>query len=109
MMSFVGSQSFCIFLPSFMFVSTAVSEICELNQNKKKVTEKNSSEIGYFQYNTFPGNIFFNWRYIPFEHIPMHNKLKVIIKISLSSYTVMLATPGPSIYIYIVLPYCVIR
>ena len=32
---FVGSQSF-ISLPSFMFVSTAVSEIRELNQNKKK-------------------------------------------------------------------------
>ena len=29
-MTFVGSQSF-ISLPSFMFVSAAVSEICELN------------------------------------------------------------------------------
>ena len=32
---FVGSQSF-LSLPSFMFVSAAVSEIHELNQNKKK-------------------------------------------------------------------------
>ena len=38
-------------LPSFMFVSAAVSELCELNQNK----EKKNSEIGYFQFNTFPG------------------------------------------------------
>ena len=43
-----------------MFVSAAVSEIHELNQNKKnkkkKEKEKNS-EISYFQFNTFPGNI----------------------------------------------------
>ena len=32
---FVGSQSY-ISPPSFMFVSAAVSEIHELNQNKKK-------------------------------------------------------------------------
>ena len=50
MPTFVGSQSI-ISLPSFMFVSAAVSEIRELNQNKKK--EKNS-EIGYFQFITFP-------------------------------------------------------
>ena len=43
---FVGSQNF-ISLPSFMFVSAAVSEIHELNQNKEK-KEKNNSEIGYF-------------------------------------------------------------
>ena len=52
---FVGSQSF-ISLPSFMFVSATVSELCELNQNKKEKKKKNS-EIGYFQFNTFPGYI----------------------------------------------------
>ena len=58
---FVGSQSF-ISQSSFMFFSTAVSEISELNQNKKE-KEKNS-EIGYF---TFPRHIiypFFNQRYL---------------------------------------------
>ena len=62
MTMFIGSQSF-ISLPSFMFVSAAVSELRESNQNKK---EKNS-EIGYFQFNTFPGYIihpFFNQRYL---------------------------------------------
>ena len=39
---FVGSQSF-ISLPSFMFVSAVVSELCESNRNKKE--EKNNSEI----------------------------------------------------------------
>ena len=39
---FVGSQSF-ISPPSFMFVSAAVSEIRELNQNKEE--ENNNSEI----------------------------------------------------------------
>ena len=53
MSMFVGSQSF-VSLPSFMFVSAAVSELCELNQNKK---EKKNSEIGYFQFNTFTGYI----------------------------------------------------
>ena len=38
---FVGSQSF-ISLPSFMFVSAAVSELRESNQNKEK---KKNSEI----------------------------------------------------------------
>ena len=60
---FVGSQ-ICISLPSFMFVSAVVSELCELNQNKK---EKKNSEIGYFQFNTFPGYIirpFFSQRYL---------------------------------------------
>ena len=59
---FVGSQGF-ISLPGFMFVSAAVSEIRELNRNKKK--KKKNSEIGYFQFNTFPGHIiypFFNQR-----------------------------------------------
>ena len=40
---FVGSQSF-ISLPSFMFVSAAVSEIRESNRKKKK-EKKNNSEI----------------------------------------------------------------
>ena len=59
---FNGPQSF-ISLPSVMFVGAVVSEIHELNQNKKK--EKNS-EIDYFQFKTFPGHIvypFFNQRY----------------------------------------------
>ena len=62
---FVGSQGF-ISLTSFMFVSAVVSEIHELNQNKKTTTKKNS-EIYYFQFNTFPGHIiypFFNQRYL---------------------------------------------
>ena len=54
---FVGSQSF-ISLPSFMFVSAAVSELCESNQNKEKEEEKNS-EIDYLQFNTFPGHIIY--------------------------------------------------
>ena len=41
-MTFVGSQSY-ISPPSFMFVNAAVSEIHELNQNKK---EEKNSEIG---------------------------------------------------------------
>ena len=47
-----------------MFVSAAVSEISELKKEKK---EKKNSEIGYFQFNTFPGHIiypFFNQRYL---------------------------------------------
>ena len=58
---FIGSQSF-ISLPSFMFVSAAVSEIRELNQNKKK--EKKNSET---QFNIFPGHTIypiFNQRYL---------------------------------------------
>ena len=61
---FVGSQSF-ISLPSFMCVSAAVSELRESNQKEKE--EKNNSEIGYFQFNTLPGNIihpFCNQRYL---------------------------------------------
>ena len=64
---FVGSHSF-ISLPGFMFVSAPVSEIRELNQNKKKKEKKKkNSEIGYYQFNTFPGHIiylFFNQRYL---------------------------------------------
>ena len=59
---FVGSQR-SISLPSFMFVNAAVSEICELNQNKEKMN--NNSEIDYFQFKTFPGHSiypFFNQR-----------------------------------------------
>ena len=58
---FVGSQSF-ISLPSFMFVSAAVSELRESNQNKEK-----NSEIDYFQFKTFPWHIiypFLNQRYL---------------------------------------------
>ena len=54
---FVGSQSF-ISLPSFMFVSAVVSEICESKEKEKeKEKKKNNSEIDYFQFNTFPGHI----------------------------------------------------
>ena len=41
-MTFVGSQSF-ISLPSFMFVSAAVSELCESNQNKEEEEKKKSA------------------------------------------------------------------
>ena len=51
---FVGSQSF-ISLPSFMFVSAVVSEICESKEKEKK--KKKNSEIDYFQFNTFLGHI----------------------------------------------------
>ena len=61
---FVGSQSFNS-LPSFVFVGAAVSELREWNQNKKKQKEKNS-EIGYVQFNTFPGHIIYPE--VPFEH-----------------------------------------
>ena len=50
---FVGSLSF-ISLPSFMFVSAVVSEICESKEKEKK---NYYSEIDYFQFNTFPGHI----------------------------------------------------
>ena len=58
---FVGSQSF-ISLPSFMFVSAVVSEICESKEKekekeKKKKKKKKNSEIDYFQFNSFPGHI----------------------------------------------------
>ena len=62
---FIGSQSF-ISISSFMFVSAAVSELHESNQKKKKEKEKNS-EIGYFQFDIFPGYIihpFLNQRYL---------------------------------------------
>ena len=63
MTMFVMSQSF-ISLPSFMFVSAAVSEIHDLNQNKK---EKKNLQNGYFQFTTFPRHItdpFFNDSYL---------------------------------------------
>ena len=53
---FVGSQSF-ISLPSFMFVSAVVSEICESKEKEKEKKKKKNSEIDYFQFNTFPGHI----------------------------------------------------
>ena len=62
---FLGSKSF-ISLPRFMFVSAAVSELGESNQNKKE-KEKKNSEVVYFQFNTFPGHIiypYFNQRYL---------------------------------------------
>ena len=39
-----------------MFVSAAVSEIHDLNQNKKE-KEKNYLQNGYFQFTTFPRHI----------------------------------------------------
>ena len=65
---FVGSQSF-ISLPSFMFVSAVVSEICELKEKKEKEKKekKKNSEIDYFHFNTFPRHLiypFFNQRYL---------------------------------------------
>ena len=62
---FVGSQSF-ISLPSFVFVSAAVSELRKSNQNKKE-KEKKNSEISYFQFNTLSGYLihpFFYQRYL---------------------------------------------
>ena len=59
---FVGSQSF-ISLPSFMFVSAVVSEICELKKKEKE--KKKNSEVDYFHFNTFPRHLiypFFNQR-----------------------------------------------
>ena len=53
---FVGSQSF-ISLPSFMFVSAVVSEICESKEKEKEKKKKKNSEMDYFQFNTFPGHI----------------------------------------------------
>ena len=50
MTMFVTSQSF-ISLPSFMFVSAAVSEIHDLNQNKKEKKFEN----GIFNLPPFPG------------------------------------------------------
>ena len=63
---FVGSQSF-ISLPSFMFVSAVVSEICKSKEKKEKKKKKKNSEIDYFQFNTFPWHIitpFFKQRYL---------------------------------------------
>ena len=50
-----------------MFVSAVVSKLRESNRNKKEKEKKKNSEIGYFQFNIFPGNIihpFFNQRYV---------------------------------------------
>ena len=52
----VRSQSYISPL-SFTFVSAVVSEIYELNQNRKK--EEKNSDIGYFQFNTFSGHIIY--------------------------------------------------
>ena len=41
-----------ISLPSFICGRTPVSEICEFNQKKKKMTKR--SENGYFEFDTFP-------------------------------------------------------
>ena len=60
MSMFVGSQSF-ISLPSFIFVSAVVSEIRELKEKKE---EMKNSGIDYFQFNTFPGHLIFNQRYL---------------------------------------------
>ena len=48
-------------LPSFMFVSALVSELRKSKQNKEKEEEEETknSEIGYFQFNTFPGYTIF--------------------------------------------------
>ena len=64
MMMFVGLQSF-ISLPGFIFVSAAVSEIHDLNQNKNN------------NLNTFPGQIhvtdpFFNQSYLLDIHVLTH-------------------------------------
>ena len=59
---FVESLNYIISLPSFMFVTATVSEICEANQKEK---EKKNSEIDYFK--TFPEHKiypFFNQRYL---------------------------------------------
>ena len=61
MTMFITSQSF-ISLPSFMFVSAAVSEIHDLNQNKEEKFENVN-----FQFTTFPSHItdpFFNESYL---------------------------------------------
>ena len=56
MTMFVTSQSF-ISLPIFMFVSAVVSEIHDLNQNKKEKKKKKNLQNGYFQFTTFPRHI----------------------------------------------------
>ena len=87
---FVGPQSF-ISLPSFMFVSAVVSEISELKEkNSKKEKEK---KLTICNLTPFLGIIypFFNQRYLlstctdSIVRSPLHHKLKVIIKISLST------------------------
>ena len=101
---FVASQGFI----SPVFVSAAVSEIRELNQNKKEIPNKNS-EIGYFHFNPFPAHTtypFFNQRYIyllsteliQFVRSSIHHKLKVIMKISLSTLKCWQNLGHPYIY-----------
>ena len=71
---FGRSQSF-ISPPSFVFVSAAVSETRELNENRKE-EEKNNSEICSF-FNTFPGHIIYLTRGVPFEHMCAFSLLEV--------------------------------
>ena len=94
---FVGSQSF-ISLPSSMPVSAPVSEIRELNQNKKKkknfkigyfqfdnFLKKKNSEIGYFQFDNFPGHIIY-----PFfkPELPLSTRRRRrILKLAISNLT----------------------
>ena len=66
---FVGSQSF-ISLPSFMFVSAAVSEI-----HTRIEPEQEGGGGGEFQFKTFPGHIFLPE--VPFEHMYAFNLLEV--------------------------------
>ena len=88
---FVGSQSF-ISLPSSMPVSAPVSEIRELNQNKKKkknfkigyfqfdnFLKKKNSEIGYFQFDNFPGHIIYPFfkPELPFKHKKKKKNFKI--------------------------------
>ena len=75
MMLFVGSQSYNS-PPSFMFVSAAVSEISELNQNKKK-KEKNFLKLAINRFNTFPGHIIYPPE-VPFDHMYTLNLLEVL-------------------------------
>ena len=92
---FVTSQSF-ISLPSFMFVSAAVSEIHNLNRTRRTRSLKT-----VIQFTTFPRNItdpFFNESYLlttstKLARSLVHHKLKVIIGISLST-CIMLANQG---------------
>ena len=103
MTMFVMSQSF-ISLPSFMFVSAAVSEIHDLNQNKKK----NNFENAYFQFNTFPGHItnpFLNQSYLSYLHTKLARSLvyhKPKDNWNFLKYTHNASKPGPCIPIYTV-------
>ena len=72
---FVRSQSF-ISLPSFMFVSAAVSELRESNQNKKKEEEEKKSAISFLAPSWVPNSPIF-YSEVPFEHICAFNVLEV--------------------------------